>query len=252
MRHVPFALVALVLASCLSTGCNDYRVRFLYPREQNANQFNERPERALFVSEPVDLRPDVERQGRGRFATLHFPSDEKLDQPASVIVRRALMQDLLQTRVAALVQNPDNADYVVESQLLSMTNKLSRPASAWFVPVATGALVGLIASDGDTSHGIKVGLVGAMLGTFIPAPAKSSATVEVRLSLTDRVTGEQVWSTVCEGTYEKRITLSLSAREDKKIAEAFLPRALKKANACAVGQLYAFFQDIPTQPAVGK
>ena len=41
----------------LLQGCNDYRVRFLYPREQNANVFNERPQLSLFVSEPVDLRP---------------------------------------------------------------------------------------------------------------------------------------------------------------------------------------------------
>jgi hypothetical protein len=61
-----------------------------------------------------------------------------------------------------------------------------------------------------------------------------------------------VWTTTCEGSYAKTIRLSLSAREDKKIAEEFLPKALKKANACAVGQLFAFFQENDPAPAVGR
>jgi len=115
-------LMLLVLLSSLAAlGCSDYRVRFLYPRENRGDFFSERPEYALYVAEPEDLRPSVERQGRGFIHTLHFPADDKLDQPAVQIVRRALLQDLGQTRVASLVQNPNNADYVLDSELLSMT-----------------------------------------------------------------------------------------------------------------------------------
>jgi hypothetical protein len=236
-------LIALTVLNVAGCG-NDYRVRFLYPREGASNTFNENPPYSLFVSEPEDLRSSAERRGRGFFQTLHFPSDEKLDRPASQIVRRALMQDLLQTRMASLVQNPANADYVLSSQLLSMTTKLSRPASAWIYPLATGVAAGAIGYlDVDTSHGIKLGLVGAFLGTFLPAPAKTEAMVEVRLELRDRETNELVWSTNCFGSHRRMIRLGLTAREDKRIAEDFLPKALKKANACAVGQLYAHLQE---------
>jgi hypothetical protein len=249
-------IVAVLLGSVAFTGCNDYRVRFLYPRENRGDFFSERPEYALYVAEPDDLRPSVERQGRGFIQTLHFPSDDKLDQPASQIVRRALLQDLGQTRVASLVQNPDNADYVLDSELLSMTTELSRPLGAWAIPLATGVAVGALASigsDGGASHAVKVGLVGAVLGLFIPAPANTRAQVELRLSLREQSTGSEVWSTTCEGVYEKSLRLSLSAREDQKIAEEFLPLALKRANACAVGQLYAFLQEHQTDlPEVGR
>jgi hypothetical protein len=241
------------MALLILAGCNDYRVRFLYPKEQGINQFTERPAVSLYVSEPEDLRPAVEREGRGKIQTLHFPADDKLDQPATMIVRIALMQDLLQTRVASLVQNPQNADYLLTSQLLSMTTQLKRPAAAWMFPLATGVVAGMIGGAGtDVSHGVKVGLVGAFLGTFIPAPADAKATVEVRLELRDRITDEVVWSTTCNGDYAKTIRLSLSAREDKRIAEEFMPKALKKANACAVGQLFAFFQDHDITPPVGR
>lgn len=249
-------ILLLVLALPLVTGCNDYRVRFLYPRENRGDFFEERPDVALYVAEPEDLRPSTERKGRGFINTLHFPSDDKLDQPPSRIVLRALLQDLDQTRVASLVRSPDRADYVLSSQLLSMTTKIERPLSAWAVPLAAGVMVGVlsgIGSDGGASHMVKTGLVGVVLGTVLPAPARTTGQVEVRLELRERETNNVVWSTTCSGSYQKTIRLSMSAREDQRIAEDFLPRALKRANACAVGQLYAFLQQHETgQPEVGR
>lgn len=249
-------VVAVFAAVVLSTaGCNDYRVRFLYPRENRGDFFNARPDVALYVAEPEDLRPSGQRNGSGFFSTLQFPSDDKLEQPPSRIVLRALLQDLNQTRVAALVRNPDNADYVLSSQLLSMTTRLERPLRAWAVPAAVGLAVGglsSIGSDGGTSHFIKTGLVGSVLGTMLPAPAETTGEVKVRLELRDRDTNELLFETTCTGEYRKTITLSLSAREDQRIAEDFLPRALKRANACAVGQLYAFLSDAEMGPEVSR
>lgn len=247
MTRPRWILIVAVLGLALaSSGCNNYRVRFLYPQETRTNLFNTRPDIAIYVADPEDLRASRERQGRGFLQTLHFPPDDKLDQPASQIVRRALMQDLLQTRVARLVQNPDNANYILSSQLLSMTTELRRPSSAWAFPVIAGIAAGVIGGAGtDVGHGVKVGLVGAFLGTFIPAPANTEGIVEVKLELRDRQTNDVVWSTTCTGSHERTIRLSLSAREDKKIAEDFLPKALKRANACAVGQLYAHLQEQP-------
>ena len=247
IRWTHGVLVVAILSGALSlAGCNDYRVRFLYPGENRGDFFEERPSVSLYVSEPEDLRPSVERQGRGFFSTLHFPADDKMDQPASRIVLRALLQDLNQTRIAALVRNPANADFVLHSQLLSMSTTLERPLSAWGIPFATGVAVGAVSSvgsDGGLSHGVKTGLVGVVLGTLLPAPARSIGRVQMRLELRDQDSGEVVWSTECEGVYRKNLHLSLSAREDQKLAEEFLPRALKRANACAVGQLYAFLQN---------
>ena len=244
--------VAVLGLALVVSGCNNYRVRFLYPQETRTNTFNSRPEVSIYVAEPEDLRPSRERQGRGVIHTLHFPPDGKMDQPAVHTVRRAMMQDLLQTRVARLVQNPDNADYILTSQLLSMTTELRRPSSAWAFPLAAGIAVGTIAGVGtDVGHGVKLGLVGAFLGTFIPAPANTEATVEMKLELRDRLSNDVVWSTTCTGTHERTIRLSLSAREDKKIAEDFLPKALKRANACAVGQLYAHLQE-QSEAGVGR
>ena len=249
-------LLMIVLAQPFLVGCNDYRVRFLYPRESSSDFFVEQPEVSLYVSEPEDLRSSTERKGRGFINTLHFPSDDKLDQPPSRIVLRALLQDLNQTRVASLVRSPDRADYVLDSQLLSMTTTLERPLAAWAVPLSAGVIVGVlsgIGSDGGASHMIKTGLVGVVLGTMLPAPARTTGQVELRLELRERETDRVVWSTTCTGSYQKTIRLSMSAREDQRIAEDFLPRALKRANACAVGQLYAFLQQHDTtQPEAGR
>lgn len=260
--HRTFALRRVVVMATLAVlvlgavGCNDYRVRFLYPRENRGDYFRERPDVALYVAEPEDLRPSGQRQGSGFFGTLRFPADDKLDQPPSRIVLRALLQDLNQTRVAALVRNPDNADYVLTSQLLSMTTRLERPLRAWAVPLAAGIAVGglsSIGSDGGLSHFFKTGAVGAVLGTMLPAPAVTTGEVRVRLELRDRDTNDLVFQTVCTGEYQKTISLSLSAREDQRIAEDFLPPALKRANACAVGQLYAFLTDAQVeQPKVSR
>lgn len=248
-------IATLAVVGLTSVGCNDYRVRFLYPRESRGDFFSERPDVALYVAEPEDLRPSGQRQGSGFLSTLQFPSDDKLEQPPSRIVLRALLQDLNQTRVAALVRNPDNADYVLSSQLLSMTTRQERPIRAWAIPVAVGAMVGglsSIGSDGGMSHFVKTGLVGSVLGTMIPAPAEVTGVVKVRLELRDRETNDLLFETTCSGEYSKSIVLALSAREDQRIAEDFLPRALKRANACAVGQLYAFLSDADAGPQVSR
>jgi hypothetical protein len=230
----------------LSSGCNDYRMRFLYPRENRGDYFEERPTISIFVAEPQDMRPSRERNGAGHLHSIYFPGDDNMDQPMSRVVLRALLQDINQTRAAALVQNPANADFELRTQVMSMTTHLRRPLGAWAIPLATGVAVAVgmtVGSDGGASDGIKTGLVGAFLGTLLPAPAPTEAHVSLRLELYDRDAQDVVWTTECDGVYKKSLRLALSARKDKEIAEDFLPRALKRANACAVGQLYAFLKN---------
>lgn len=236
-------LVALV---GLLAGCNDYRVRFLYPREGRGAFFNERPEVSLYVAEPVDLRPSDEREGKGWLVTRHFPADEHLDQPAARLAMRALLQDLNQTQLAVLVRNPENSDYRLESRLLHMTTELHRPITAWAVPLATGVAVGALASigsDGGVSHFLKTGAVGVVIGTMFPAPADVRGHVRLEMDLVSQETGEVVWNTTCEGEFTRSMAISMASRDDQRLVEDFLPKALKRANACAVGQLYAFLED---------
>lgn len=253
LRRSSRALVSLVLVCLpLLVACNDYRVRFLYPRENRGDFFSERPEVSLYVAEPEDLRPSAERRGSGMFGTLQFPSDDKYDQPPSRVVLRALLQDLGQTRVANLVRNPDNADYLLDTQLLSMTTRLERRLSAWAIPLAAGVAIGGLSQVGGSGGGIgdavKVGAVGFVLGTMLPAPARATGQVQVRMRLRDRATGEVVWETTCTGESSKSVRQALSARNDQKLAERYLPAAMKRANACAVGQLYAFLQEHQVSP----
>jgi hypothetical protein len=44
----------------------------------------------------------------------------------------------------------------------------------------------------------------------------------------------------------------MASRDDQKLVEDFLPKALKRANACAVGQLYAYLQDFPQEASSGS
>ncbi len=221
-------------------GCARYTVVLRYPKE-SANIFEERPATSLYVAQPADLRSQKEREGKGAFVSLRFPADDRLDVPIVSVVRRALMQDILSTRVARLVQNPENADFLLHTQVLSMTTKLKRSGKQFAVPILAGIGIGFAAGAGaDVGHGIKVGLVGVVLGTFIPLPTETEGIVELHLELRDQKTDELVWSTTCTGSEQKKVSISISARDDKKLAERFLPAALKRANACAVGQLYQF------------
>ena len=45
------------------------------------------------------------------------------------------------------------------------------------------------------------------------------------------------------------MAISMASRDDQRLAEDFLPKALKRANACAVGQLYAFLQNYDGNPS---
>jgi hypothetical protein len=134
-----------------------------------------------------------------------------------------------------------------------MTTELSRPITAWAVPLASGVAVGLLASigsDGGASHFFKTGAVGVILGTMFPAPADVRGMVRIEFDLVDQSSGEVVWNTTCEGEFGRSMAISMASRDDQRLVEDFLPKALKRANACAVGQLYAFLQDHQAPAAV--
>ena len=50
-------------------------------------------------------------------------------------------------------------------------------------------------------------------------------------------TGEVVWREVCIGDIEDDRAVPAPARPDKDLAERYLPQAVKRCNACLLGQL---------------
>ena len=69
-----------------------------------------------------------------------------------------------------------------------------------------------------------------------PMPSKIQAEAEVRLTLKDR-TGNILWQETCVGEVEEKVWVAATSRKDQKLVDMTLPRAVKKCNACLLGQL---------------
>ena len=92
----------------------------------------------------------------------------------------------------------------------------------------------------DGSDKLKRGLVLGVAGLMaIPLPAENRAECEVRLTLRGRG-GEELWSQACIGEVDETVYRAATSRDDKGLAEEFLPQAVKRCNACLLGQLRQF------------
>jgi hypothetical protein len=60
-----------------------------------------------------------------------------------------------------------------------------------------------------------------------------------------------VWQQTCLGEVAGRIYAPVTSREDKRQAEKTLPRAVKRCNACLLGQLRQFLAGAEVAPAEG-
>jgi hypothetical protein len=76
----------------------------------------------------------------------------------------------------------------------------------------------------------------------IPVPTKNHAEAEVRLTLKDR-TGDVIWQESCLGEIDARKYLTATAREDQQLVNEHLTKAVKRANACLLGQLRQFLME---------
>ncbi len=194
---------------------------------------------ALYFDGVTDMRPPEQRQGQGHFFNITFPKDSSWEVPATQVYAEALAQDLEQTNLFALVPLRGQADYVLSADLLSMGCRLERSPGSFLLTGAVGAGLGM-ALGNDGSHRAKLATALAVVGMLaIPVPTTDKAEAEVRLTLKD-TSGNVVWQASCLGQYEGKKAITPTARLDQQLVNEHLTRAVKRADACLMGQLRQF------------
>jgi len=234
-------LLLLCLASCLLgvASCGGGKIVFVYPDEVLDFQLRNLKMPTVYMDSVTDLRPPLQRDGQGHFFTITYPKDVAWEVPATQIYAEALAQDLAQTHLVELVPLQAQADYVLSLDLLSLTCQLQRSAASFLLTGAIGAGAGLALGE-DGSDRVKLGVVLAAIGMVaIPVPTQNHAEAEVRLTLKDR-TGNVVWQRSCLGEVSEKKYLTPTSREDQKLVNAHLTKAVKRANACLLGQMRQF------------
>ncbi len=221
-------LVALVLLA----GCSRAPIVFHYPDENVVFPEQGRARAKLFVEFINDMRPAEARDGEGKYTTVYFPADDEWDRPVTRIYYEALVKDLQQTQLVELVPMRSQADYVMEVDLLQLGAKMTRSAGGYAMAVAAGAGLGYILtqSAGGAVIGAVVG-IGAM-----PVPGRMHAVTEARLRIYDAA-HEPFWDRTCLGEQVKDIWTGVTARADQEWVDQYLTVAVKRCNACLLGQL---------------
>lgn len=241
-RVRPAAAWGTVAILAVLAGCGSQRITFIYPDEAVNMALVGSRTPALYLDMVTDMRPAVQREGQGHFLTITFPKDRAWEAPATRIYAEALTQDLDQTGLVELVPLAAQADYLLSADILSMTCQLKRSASSYLLTGVIGGAAGA-ALGGGGSHSVKLGVamaLGAMMA--IPVPTSHRAEAEVRLTLRDR-RGEIVWQKSCLGEVTDRTYITPTARQDQDLVNRNLTRAVKRANACLVGQLRQVLAD---------
>jgi len=229
----------------LLAGCGANRhIGFPYPDEQIVFPAVADELPAFYLGEIRDLRPVRQRRGRGHFTGIDYPADDHWELAVAQLYRRALVQDIDQTRLGRLVSRPSDADYRLEAEILSFSCHLGRNGSSFLLPVGVGALGGAAwGSDGSDRFRRGLLLTVAAMGA-LPLPARQHAEAEVRLLLRDRE-GNLLWQQTCVGDLDRTLHEPLTARRDREWAQRDLPVAVKRCNACLLGQLRQFLTTAP-------
>ena len=224
-------------------GCGGGQVSFHYPGETMVYPTLGDEPPALFVEFINDLRPGSQRGGSGGLVTSRFPSDENWDLPVAQIYYQALVQDLTHTDLLQLVPLRSQADYVVEVDLNHMGCKVSRQAAGYLLTGAAGAGVGYALGGSGAAAA-----VGALLGIgAIPVPTRLRAVCEVRLRVYD-THHEPFWEQTCLGEITKDVWDGITSRKDQQWVDEYLTVAVKRCNACLLGQLRQALVEAEEQP----
>jgi hypothetical protein len=222
----------ILVALMLLAGCSRAPIVFHYPGENVVFPEQGRARTKLYVEFINDMRPAASREGAGSFTTVRFPADDEWDRPVTRIYSEALIQDLQQTQLVELVPMRSQADYVLEVDLLQLGATVTRAGGGYVLAAAAGAALGYILSQ--SAGGLVVGAVvgiGAM-----PVSAKIHAVAEARLRLFDAA-HEPFWDRTCLGEQVKKMMTGVTARSDQAWVDEYLTTAVKRCNACLLGQL---------------
>ncbi len=242
--------VRIRLATALATilivaGCSSDKIVFIYPDEAVDFRLRNLGTPALHLGKVTDMRPLEQREGQGKFFHIVFPKDTSWEVPATQIYAEALAQDLEQTHLFELVPLRGQADYALTADLLAMGCELNRSPAAFLLPAALGAGAGM--AFGDTgSDRIKLAtMLAAVAVVAVPVPTATRAEAEVRLTL-ENAHGDIVWQRACLGEFEGRKFMTATSRQDQELVDEYLTKAVKRANACLLGQLRQFLLDEAT------
>jgi hypothetical protein len=247
--RVRACLVVLLLALPLLGACSTSRIGFPYPQEAGGLVYGGKGAPRVLLGQVEDVRPQEQQEGQGHFGTITFPKRRALLRPMVDLYRDALAQDLASTEVVTLVPSAAQAGFVLSAEIFNLDCRQIRSPGVFVLPAAAGLTAGL-ATGKTSSDRLKSGIViGFALMLAVPMPARLQAESEVRLTLRD-MEGRTVWQQTCKGEIAEQVYLPVTAREDKKYAEKYLPRAVKRCNACLLGELTRFFAG--RQPAASK
>lgn len=238
------ATLLLMLGGLAS--CGGSNIVLNYPSEQLDFQLENLRTPALYIESVVDRRSLEQRRGSGHFLVIDFPKETDWAVDPAATYAEALAQDVEQTHLVELVPLRAQADYVLTGELVSLGCEFRRSLGSFLIPGLLGAGVGAAFGD-DFSSRLKRAAVGGFVGIItIPMPSRNRAEAEIRLTLKDR-SGNVLWEETCLGEVEQRVYVTATSRQDQDLVDATLPRAIKKANACLLGQLRRKLLELATQ-----
>jgi hypothetical protein len=234
-ERVCLLVLLLALGGGLA-GCGGPDVSFHYPAERIDFSGHPVAPPSIFLGEVRDLRPGAQREGQGFFVGITYPADRDWDRPVTQIYRQALLQDLTQTSLVEVVPLVGQADYTLEADILSLHCRLQRSPITFLMPVAAGMGVGMAVGE-DSGDRVKKGaIIGLAAMMALPLPTEHRAEAEVRLTLRDPQ-GQVVWTRSCLGEVDERPFVGAFDRSDQKRVDRYLVKAVKRCNACLLGQL---------------
>ncbi len=232
-------LILLVAVTLGTASCGSQKIVFVYPDESLDFQLGSVKKPAMYIDTVTDMRPPSQREGQGHFFNITFPDDLSWEISPTQVYAEALAQDVGQTNLVELVPLHAQADYILSLDLLSMRCQLKRSPAAFLISGAIGAGLGMAVGEDGSDRAKKGAFLAALGMAAIPVPTNNHAEAEVRLTLKDR-TGNIVWQESCLGEFEERKYLTATAREDQQLVNEHLTKAVKRANACLLGQLRQF------------
>ncbi len=229
-------LLTILPLLLLLAACTNEKIIFVYPDEEINFAMGNLKTPGLYIDMVTDMRPLAQRQGTGKFFDVNYPADEDMLNPATLVYAEALAKDVEQTQLVELVPLRAQADYVLSVDLLSMGNNIKRSPMSFLLAGAIGGGAGFVLGGSD-SHGIKTGVaLGLLAMVALPMPSMNRAECEVRMVLKDHK-GNLVWQKSCLGEIEKKSYVGMAAREDQKWVDELLTTAVKRCNACLLGQM---------------